>query len=363
MAGLAQPLSIPTPGLDISKTLTPELGDSTVAGNLTSLTSKDSALNQMARTEGLKAANRRGLMNSSMAIGAAQDAVLRNALPVAQQDASQEFNKAQSFRNAQYGLLEQDVALEAAREAQKAAQTFQTSERIGTQAWQTSERLSGQDFQTAERMGGQAFQQAQAELDRDLEKFLQDQNLSWQSGENELNRALQTYMQERGFEFEGAQNELDRALTTFLQKDQQAWQSGEAELDRQYGASQAEMNRELERYLQATDLEFRANEGIAERALARFLQDDQQEFVGGEAALDRAVQEKIARWNLSSSDRNAASQLLSNFNTQYQQEYNSIMSNTSLSAKQRSTFLSAAKEALRARINLAEQMYNVDVEW
>lgn len=62
--------------------------DATVQGQLANITAQDSALNQLARTQGLQEANRRGLMNSSMAVEAAQTAVLRNALPIAQQDAS-----------------------------------------------------------------------------------------------------------------------------------------------------------------------------------------------------------------------------------------------------------------------------------
>lgn len=60
---------------------------STVQNQLANITDKDSALNTMAAADAGKAANRRGLLNSSMAVGAAQKAVLQSALPVAQQDA------------------------------------------------------------------------------------------------------------------------------------------------------------------------------------------------------------------------------------------------------------------------------------
>lgn len=60
---------------------------STVQNQLANITDKDSALNAMAAADAGKAANRRGLLNSSMAVGAAQKAVLQSALPIAQQDA------------------------------------------------------------------------------------------------------------------------------------------------------------------------------------------------------------------------------------------------------------------------------------
>ena len=60
----------------------------TVSGQVQDVISQDSPLMQQARTTGLQQANSRGLLNSSMAVGAAQDAVLRQALPIAQADAN-----------------------------------------------------------------------------------------------------------------------------------------------------------------------------------------------------------------------------------------------------------------------------------
>lgn len=61
--------------------------DQTVAGQFKNITSSGSPLIQMAETEGLQQANDRGLLNSSMAVGAAKDSVYRAALPIAQADA------------------------------------------------------------------------------------------------------------------------------------------------------------------------------------------------------------------------------------------------------------------------------------
>lgn len=60
---------------------------SQVQNQIANITDKDSALNTMAAADAGKAANRRGLLNSSLAVGAAQKAVLQSALPIAQQDA------------------------------------------------------------------------------------------------------------------------------------------------------------------------------------------------------------------------------------------------------------------------------------
>lgn len=62
--------------------------DQTVQGQLTGLISANSPLLQQARARSLAEMNARGLTNSSMAVGAGQEAVIKQALPIAQADAS-----------------------------------------------------------------------------------------------------------------------------------------------------------------------------------------------------------------------------------------------------------------------------------
>ncbi|MFA7351850.1 MAG: hypothetical protein WC009_13930 [Methylotenera sp.] len=65
--------------------ITPE---QTVSGQMDNVLNKDGLIMQQARSQGLQQANSRGLLNSSMAVGAAQDAVIKNALPIATSDAN-----------------------------------------------------------------------------------------------------------------------------------------------------------------------------------------------------------------------------------------------------------------------------------
>lgn len=60
----------------------------TVAGQFNTLTASDNPLIQMGRTRGVQQANQRGLINSTMAIGAADTAAYQAALPIAQTDAA-----------------------------------------------------------------------------------------------------------------------------------------------------------------------------------------------------------------------------------------------------------------------------------
>jgi len=60
----------------------------TVQGQLEGVIAADSPLMQQARAQSLAQMNRRGLINSSMAVGAGQEAVIKQALPIAQADAT-----------------------------------------------------------------------------------------------------------------------------------------------------------------------------------------------------------------------------------------------------------------------------------
>lgn len=69
---------------EASTYVTPE---SLVSNQLTSLLSKDSVLMKQAAERSKAEANRMGLLSSSMAVGAGQGEMVRQALPIAQQDA------------------------------------------------------------------------------------------------------------------------------------------------------------------------------------------------------------------------------------------------------------------------------------
>lgn len=61
--------------------------ESTVQHQYDQLRRSDSPLIQQGTTTGTQAGNRRGLLNSSITVGAVEDAIMKNLLPIAQQDA------------------------------------------------------------------------------------------------------------------------------------------------------------------------------------------------------------------------------------------------------------------------------------
>ena len=293
--------------------------DNSMATKVNEIASKDSALNQMARTEGLKAANRRGLLNSSMAIDASQDAVLKNALPIASQDAAQAFAKNQAAKAFEYGMTAQE----------------------GQQAFQSGERQAGEGFQTSERLGTQGFQSTEAGLAR-----------GWQTAEN---------IAQRGFQ--GTQNDLDRDLQQTLQTQQldtsQAMQI--KDIASREGIEAA--NRALTQVLQENDINFRMREGGLDREAALQQQKNDIAFQTSQNQAQRDLQLKIANMNLGSTERQAASQFVTNMESMYQSNYQSIMNNTTLDAKTRNSLLTSAKNLRDNQLNFVEQMYNIDLKW
>lgn len=137
----------------------------------------DGKLMQMARGESTQAMNRRGLVNSSIAIGEGQDAAYRAALPLAQQESD--------ATNQMYRMGQQ-------------------------QKWQTGEREASQTWQSGEN-----------KLTRDHQLNMQDLNQKWQTAEQKLNRALQWDMQTRSIEsaaaLQAAQQEFQQEMAAIQQ--------------------------------------------------------------------------------------------------------------------------------------------------
>jgi hypothetical protein len=304
--------------------------DDSMANQVTALASKDSEINRMAATEGLKAANRRGLLNSSMAVGASQDAVLQNVIPIASQDAQTAARKNEAARAFEYGMAGQLQGQEYQSGENVLQREFMTSERLGTQQFQTGERLSEQEWQSGENVAGR----------------------EWQTAEN---------IAQRGFL--GTQAQLDRDLDKLLQKNQITSQEklAFAQIASTEGIEAA--NRQLSLTLQEKDIAFRMKEGNLDRAAAEAAQKRDIAFQQQEGAFERDLREQIAQWNLTGTQQAGAAQLLSNMESMYQTNYQSIMNNPNLDAKTRDKYLKAAKDLRNTSLNLVEQMYNIDLKW
>lgn len=83
----------------------------------------------------------------------------------------------------------------------------------------------------------------------------------------------------------------------------------------------------------------------------------------GERALDRSLQEQLAQWNLSSTDRDGAMRSVISMEQLYNTQYANIMANTNLSADDRAAQLTAAKNLRDVQLDLIQQLYGISLDW
>lgn len=142
----------------------------TVQNQLQGIIAANSPLMQQARTNALQQMNQRGLTNSSMAIGAGQNAVIAQALPIAQQDAqtysrSGEFNANVANQMAQFNAGQENTARQfgasAANQASLANQAAQnTASQFGASASNQAALANQAAQNTASQFGASAANQA-----------------------------------------------------------------------------------------------------------------------------------------------------------------------------------------------------------
>lgn len=118
--------------------------DATVSGQMEDLMSQDSNLMKQARTAALQGANSRGLLNSSMAVGASQDAMAQTAMTMAQQDAGNAFNARQAATN--QGYTQENLA----------TQQDYTKENAATQQQYSLEQMAKNQDYALEQMDADA---------------------------------------------------------------------------------------------------------------------------------------------------------------------------------------------------------------
>lgn len=98
--------------------------DDGVASRIAAITSGGSPVMKQAETAGMQSANRRGLGNSSMAVGAAQSEVIRAATPIASQEAQQvaQKNLTEMGSRQQTAINDANIAQQTAMQGREFAQ-------------------------------------------------------------------------------------------------------------------------------------------------------------------------------------------------------------------------------------------------
>lgn len=93
------------------------------------------------------------------------------------------------------------------------------------------------------------------------------------------------------------------------------------------------------------------------------MQANEISYQQGERALDRSLQEQLAQWNLSSTDRDGAMRSVISMEQLYNTQYANIMANTNLSAEDRAAQLTAAKNLRDVQLDLIQQLYGISLDW
>jgi hypothetical protein len=239
----------------------------TAQGQLSSILAKDNPLMQRARTQATQSMAQRGLVNSSMAQGAAVAAMIDRATPIAQQDAGT-FNQVASENQNALNQSGQFNAAEINRFGlQKGEQQFAAEQAGINREFQTGERIGSQAFASSLETAKQNFTSAQAQLDRAQQVALSDKSI-------EAQQALQAAQQN----FQGAQSALDRTQQTTLQRDQQGFVAGQSNLDRAQQLSVANMNIQAESARQTSQQAFQGSQAAMDRGQQTALQVSQQQF-------------------------------------------------------------------------------------
>jgi len=143
--------------------------DDSVEGKVKGLVDTNSPLIQQARTQATQAANRRGLIDSSISVGMGQEAAYKAALPIAQQDATQLANK------------NQEIIQQPGREKLQTMQTEGTKDvaRINTSS---SEKIAGMQSETQKEI---------ARLENEAAAGRLQTQIAGQAAEGAANRAAQ----------------------------------------------------------------------------------------------------------------------------------------------------------------------------
>jgi len=210
-----------TPSNATASTWTPDT-NSTVQGQLTKVLDTGGPLMQRAETRAKQSMLDRGLLNSSIAIGAGQSALYDAATPIATSDANTfaDAGKTNAQLGTQVSVANAGYANDAGRFNAGAANDlsgmiFKTGTDYGLQAKQ-------QTFQTGERVAQNTYAATQAALDKEQQsriQQLQEQGMDKRQAEQvAANERAQASTQT----FQSAQTALDREQQSRVQQLQEA---------------------------------------------------------------------------------------------------------------------------------------------
>ncbi len=291
----------------------------TVEGRLNNLLSENSTYMQSARASGERTAQSRGLLNSSLAAGASQQAAIEAGLPIAQQDSTSMVNagmagyqgQIQGALNTQQGSIEGELA----------RQSYEQS--LGGIAAQeaASSRLSAQE---AAQQAGLSEQEANQVLQLSQYQGLISSGLLAQEGSQEL--ALSQYQA-------GASSDL--SYQEYLQEFSLGELSGT--ITSNLSAQEHEQDMELD-WQQMSGYNYRTE-------------------------LEAEMNMQVAQLNLSSNETTAFASSLTELGEKFQNDLTGINVSTELNDEEKTYAIAAAQAAYEANLQYLGSAYGIEVTW
>lgn len=269
---------------------------------------RDSPLMRLAEARGMQAANRRGLMNSSIAVNSAQDAVLDQVVPMASQEAGQRF---------QSNRANQDYTL--------------------------SSLLSGQDYQQQRGLNEQGF---------GFDRALAEQAYGFERGLNEQNYGFERGLNEQNFGFDIGRMDRDNELAIGRDNNAFANERTLEEIRIEAGRDEAALDREFEREMTGIDWDGRFGLAELDGDIRRDLMDREEDMRVRVTRLETELEAKNVSMDAFFTARN-----------QYNSRVDQIMANPDLSAEERESQLQTALDYLDVDLQGVEDMYAIDLPW
>ena len=235
--------------------------EETSAYQLDNILGSDSALMKRAESQGLQRGASRGLLNSSIAVEAAQGAMIDRAQPFALNDASTYFNTAESNMRAnnQAELTNAQMGTELNIFNTGQDNTFATTQ-------------AGLDSQASIANAAAANSALFSFLDRENAGFLHQNQQTFTAAENLADRTLRENLQGLSIAANASENALNRAANVSLQDDAQAFSTSENAANRVADSAENALNRATN--TANTDKTIAANVSIAtQNTLATVLAD------------------------------------------------------------------------------------------
>ena len=253
--------------------------NSTVQGQLSNVLDAGGPLMDRATTRAAQQVNARGLLNSSIGVGAGQSALYDAAMPIATNDANtfaaagkrnadsadqtSQFNANAANANAQFNASADNTAIGQQRAA--GIQSEQTAQ-------QRAEAATGREFTTSERIGAQGFQAGESELGRKQQTMLQSTDIANQQTMQAAGFGQQTALQDRDFAQQNKTQAADLASRYDLANMDVASREKLQAADIANQQKLQEANATLQTGLQATDNAVKQSMQVYDAALKQSMQ-------------------------------------------------------------------------------------------